>query len=139
MSLDYHLVDPLGDEEKDEQQSNVLDGCWSGGFGLKSWTRSAKSCQQLIKLSNLAWLPMPPWCPNELGLSSGRPIGRWWKGWAAIWCAWWQLIRRFGAEKLDKKRQILPTACCITSYSKSHPTPTTTPFKSLLSHLIIPG
>jgi hypothetical protein len=27
MSLDYHLVDPLGDEEKDEQQSNVLDGC----------------------------------------------------------------------------------------------------------------
>jgi hypothetical protein len=27
MSLDYHLVDPLGDDEKDEQQSNVLDGC----------------------------------------------------------------------------------------------------------------
>jgi hypothetical protein len=27
MSLDYHLVDPLGDEEKDEQQSDVLDGC----------------------------------------------------------------------------------------------------------------
>jgi hypothetical protein len=27
MSLDYHLVDPLGDDEKDEQQSYVLDGC----------------------------------------------------------------------------------------------------------------
>jgi hypothetical protein len=29
MSLDYHLVDPLGDDEKDEQQSDVLvlDGC----------------------------------------------------------------------------------------------------------------
>jgi hypothetical protein len=29
------LVDPLGGDEKDEQQSNVLDGCWSGGFWLK--------------------------------------------------------------------------------------------------------
>jgi hypothetical protein len=28
MSLDYHLVDPLGDDEKDEQQSDVmLGGC----------------------------------------------------------------------------------------------------------------
>jgi hypothetical protein len=27
MSLDYHLVDPLGDDEKDWQQSDVLDGC----------------------------------------------------------------------------------------------------------------
>jgi hypothetical protein len=27
MSLDYHLVDPLGDDEEDEQQSDVLDGC----------------------------------------------------------------------------------------------------------------
>jgi hypothetical protein len=28
MSLDYyHLVDPLGDDEKDEQQSDALDGC----------------------------------------------------------------------------------------------------------------
>jgi hypothetical protein len=27
MSLDYHLVDPLRDDEKDEQQSDVLDGC----------------------------------------------------------------------------------------------------------------
>jgi hypothetical protein len=32
MSLDYHVVDPLGDDEKDEQQSdaqqsNVMDGC----------------------------------------------------------------------------------------------------------------
>jgi hypothetical protein len=28
MSLDYHLVDPLmEDDEKDEQQSDVLDGC----------------------------------------------------------------------------------------------------------------
>jgi hypothetical protein len=27
MSLNYHLVDPLGDDEKDEQQSDVLDGC----------------------------------------------------------------------------------------------------------------
>jgi hypothetical protein len=26
MSSDYHLVDPLGDDEKDEQQSDVLDG-----------------------------------------------------------------------------------------------------------------
>jgi Trm5-related predicted tRNA methylase len=26
MSLDYHLVDPLGDDEQDEQQSDVLDG-----------------------------------------------------------------------------------------------------------------
>jgi hypothetical protein len=26
MSLDYHLVDPLEDDEKDEQQSDVLDG-----------------------------------------------------------------------------------------------------------------
>jgi hypothetical protein len=25
--LEYHLVDPLGDDEKDEQQSDVLDGC----------------------------------------------------------------------------------------------------------------
>jgi hypothetical protein len=25
-SLDYHLVDPLGDDEQDEQQSDVLDG-----------------------------------------------------------------------------------------------------------------
>jgi hypothetical protein len=41
MSLDYHLIDPFGDDEKDEQQSDVLDGCRSGGFGLKSWTRSA--------------------------------------------------------------------------------------------------
>jgi hypothetical protein len=32
MSLDDHLLDPLGDDEKDEQQSDVLDGCWSGGF-----------------------------------------------------------------------------------------------------------
>jgi hypothetical protein len=24
MSLDYHLLDPLGDDEKDEQQSDVL-------------------------------------------------------------------------------------------------------------------
>jgi hypothetical protein len=27
MSLDYHLVDPLGDDEKDEQQSDAPDGC----------------------------------------------------------------------------------------------------------------
>jgi hypothetical protein len=27
MSLGYHLVDPLRDDEKDEQQSDVLDGC----------------------------------------------------------------------------------------------------------------
>jgi hypothetical protein len=27
MSLDYHLADPLGYDEKDEQQSDVLDGC----------------------------------------------------------------------------------------------------------------
>jgi hypothetical protein len=27
MRLDYHLADPLGDDEKDEQQSDVLDGC----------------------------------------------------------------------------------------------------------------
>jgi hypothetical protein len=57
MSLDYHLVDPLGDDEKDEQQSDVLDGCGSGGFGLKSWTTSAnKSChyQLLANLSNPA-------------------------------------------------------------------------------------
>jgi hypothetical protein len=27
MSLDYHLADPLGDDEKDEQQSDVLGGC----------------------------------------------------------------------------------------------------------------
>jgi hypothetical protein len=27
MSLNCHLVDPLGDDEKDEQQSDVLDGC----------------------------------------------------------------------------------------------------------------
>jgi hypothetical protein len=27
ISLDYHLVDPLGDDERDEQQSDVLDGC----------------------------------------------------------------------------------------------------------------
>jgi hypothetical protein len=27
MSLDYHLVDPFEDDEKDEQQSDVLDGC----------------------------------------------------------------------------------------------------------------
>jgi hypothetical protein len=27
MSLDYHQLDPLGDDEKDEQQSDVLDGC----------------------------------------------------------------------------------------------------------------
>jgi hypothetical protein len=60
MSLDYHLVDPLGDDEKDEQQSDVPDGCWSGGFGLKSWTRSAKSCQQIANPSNPAWRPMRP-------------------------------------------------------------------------------
>jgi hypothetical protein len=29
MSLDYHLVDPLGDDEKDEQQSDVLHGVLS--------------------------------------------------------------------------------------------------------------
>jgi hypothetical protein len=52
MSLDYHLVDPLGDDEKDEQQSDVLDGCSSGGFWLKSWTRSGKSCQELANPSN---------------------------------------------------------------------------------------
>jgi hypothetical protein len=27
MSLGYHLVDPLGDDEEIEQQSDVLDGC----------------------------------------------------------------------------------------------------------------
>jgi hypothetical protein len=27
MSLDYHVVDPLGDDEKDELQSDSLDGC----------------------------------------------------------------------------------------------------------------
>jgi hypothetical protein len=27
MSLDYHLIHPLGDDEKDEQQSDVLNGC----------------------------------------------------------------------------------------------------------------
>jgi hypothetical protein len=27
MSFDYHLADPWGDDEKDEQQSDVLDGC----------------------------------------------------------------------------------------------------------------
>jgi hypothetical protein len=29
MSLDYHLVDPFawGDDDQDEQQSDVLDGC----------------------------------------------------------------------------------------------------------------
>jgi hypothetical protein len=26
MSLDYHVVDPLRDDEKDEQQSDVLEG-----------------------------------------------------------------------------------------------------------------
>jgi hypothetical protein len=26
MSVGYHLVDPLRDDEKDEQQSDVLDG-----------------------------------------------------------------------------------------------------------------
>jgi hypothetical protein len=54
MSLDYHLVDPLGDDEKDEQQSDVLGGCGTGGFELKSWTRSAKSCHQLANPSNPA-------------------------------------------------------------------------------------
>jgi hypothetical protein len=28
MSLDYHLVDPLEDDEKDEQQSDVFDVFW---------------------------------------------------------------------------------------------------------------
>jgi hypothetical protein len=98
MSLDYHLVDPLGDDEKDEQQSDMLDGGWSGGIGLKSWTRRAKYCQQLFNPSNPAWRTMPQWCWNELGLSSGRLIGRWWKRWAAIWCVWCLLIRRFWAE-----------------------------------------
>jgi hypothetical protein len=27
LNLNYHLVDPLEDDEKDEQQSDVLDGC----------------------------------------------------------------------------------------------------------------
>jgi hypothetical protein len=27
MSLHYHLVDTLGDDEQDEQQSDMLDGC----------------------------------------------------------------------------------------------------------------
>jgi hypothetical protein len=27
MSLGYHLVDPFEDDDKDEQQSDVLDGC----------------------------------------------------------------------------------------------------------------
>jgi hypothetical protein len=27
MSLDYQFADPLGDDVKDEQQSDVLDGC----------------------------------------------------------------------------------------------------------------
>jgi hypothetical protein len=61
MSLDYHLVDPLGGDETDEQQSDVLDGCSSGGFWLKSWTRSGKSCQELANPSNPAWRPMPQW------------------------------------------------------------------------------
>jgi hypothetical protein len=60
MSLDYHLVDPLGDDEKDEQQSDVLDGWRSGGFGLKVGQEAAKSfCQQLFNPSNLACRPMP--------------------------------------------------------------------------------
>jgi hypothetical protein len=49
----------LGDDEKDEQQSDVLDGCWSGGFWLKSWTRSEKLCKQLANPSNPAWRPKP--------------------------------------------------------------------------------
>jgi hypothetical protein len=59
MSLDYHLVDPLGDDEKDVQLLIVLDGCWSWGLRLKSWTRSGKSCQQLANPSNPAWHPKP--------------------------------------------------------------------------------
>jgi hypothetical protein len=54
MSLDYHLVDPLGDDEKDVQILIVLDDCLSGGFWLKSWTRSSKSCEQLANPSNQA-------------------------------------------------------------------------------------
>jgi hypothetical protein len=27
MRIVYHLVDPFEDDEKDEQQSDVLDGC----------------------------------------------------------------------------------------------------------------
>jgi hypothetical protein len=52
MSLDYHLVDPLGDDEKDEQQSDVL--LIRRFLALKSTTRSAKSCQQLANPSNPA-------------------------------------------------------------------------------------
>jgi hypothetical protein len=38
MSLDYHLVDPLGNDEHDEQQSDVLD-LDVGGAPLKSLSR----------------------------------------------------------------------------------------------------
>jgi hypothetical protein len=61
MSLDYHLADPLGDDEKDEQQSDVLHGCWLVGFWLKSWTRSSKSCQQLAIIPPTQH---PAWCPK---------------------------------------------------------------------------
>jgi hypothetical protein len=56
MSLDYHLVDPLGDDEMKRMSSNLmyLMAVDQEVFGLKSWTRSAKSCQQLFNPSNPA-------------------------------------------------------------------------------------
>jgi hypothetical protein len=51
MSLDYyHLVDPLGDDEKDEQQSDALDGCWLGFFGWKVGQEAANLVNSLLIL-----------------------------------------------------------------------------------------
>jgi hypothetical protein len=59
MSLDYHLVDPFawGDDDQDEQQSDVLDGCWSGGFWLKSWTRTRSCKSENLLLANSLLIP----------------------------------------------------------------------------------
>jgi hypothetical protein len=60
MSLDYHLVDPLGDDEKDEQQIDVLDVFWlliRRLLAEKLDKKRRKSCQQLANPSNPSWPP----------------------------------------------------------------------------------
>jgi hypothetical protein len=53
MSLDYHLVDPLGVMKRMSSNLMCLMAFDQEVFGLKSWTRSAKSsCQQLFIPSN---------------------------------------------------------------------------------------
>jgi hypothetical protein len=61
MSLNYHLVDPLEDDEKDEQQSDVLDRFWAEKLDKKCQILpTAFSYNQPRMMSNAAMIPNDP-------------------------------------------------------------------------------